>query len=74
MNAQRIWRHLCQSYNEQDWKTVRQLSEDLIDWLQQGGNPPRVVSQLPNTFSHKVVALAVCRNMRREAKRQLKEV
>ncbi len=74
MNAQRVWQELCQGYNEQDWKTVKQRAEDLIGWLQQEGKPPRITRELANAFSNKVIALAVCRKMLREANRRTKEV
>lgn len=43
MNAQAAWDRLLSAYAEGDWDAIEEHATELIEWLDRGGEPPKVV-------------------------------
>ena len=44
MDPQATWDQLLAAYAEGDWDTIEERATDLIEWLDRGGFPPKVLS------------------------------
>ena len=62
MDPQTAWDRLLEAYTHGDWSVVEELAEGLLQWLHQGGFPPRPVSEgeMGDAWN-RVVALSACR-------------
>lgn len=44
MDPQATWDQLLCAYREGDWDTIEERATDLIEWLDRGGFPPKVLA------------------------------
>jgi hypothetical protein len=44
MNPQIIWDQLLCAYAAGDWDTIEERATVLIEWLDHGGSPPKILS------------------------------
>lgn len=44
MDPQAAWDQLLSAYAEGDWDTIEEQATNLIEWLDRGGFPPKVLS------------------------------
>ncbi len=45
MNPQTTWDQLLSAYAEGDWDAIEERATELIEWLDRGGAPPKVVNR-----------------------------
>lgn len=64
MDPQVAWDELLNLYSEQQHEEANQAAEDLLQWLQRGGFPPRTTHRIAaGDPLHRVIALAVVRQV-----------
>jgi hypothetical protein len=45
MDPQATWEQLLCAYAAGDWHAIEERATDLIEWLDRGGHPPKVVNR-----------------------------
>lgn len=70
MDPQAAWDQLLAAYDRLDWSTVEDRATGLLEWLNRGGFPPRIVSPhyAGQEWNRNVVRFA-CEQARYDARR-----
>lgn len=64
MDPQATWEQLLSSYGDRQLDDARRAAGDLLGWLSRGGFPPTTTELVtPGDELHRVIALAVCRQV-----------
>lgn len=70
MDPQAAWQRMVDAERRQDWETVAEGAESLLEWLARGGFAPRVRMVTERSLHQPGVAVArVCRRYLRRARR-----
>ena len=68
MDPQAAWNQLQESYRAEDWDSVCELAQSLLDWLGRGGFPPVTAGQPTSDPSlQREVVEDFCRSALRQA-------
>jgi predicted component of type VI protein secretion system len=60
MDPQNTWDQLLCAYRTGDWDAIEERATELLEWLDRGGTPPRVLDQDLDAEWHRALARAGC--------------
>lgn len=61
MDPNATWNGLLQAFREDDWSAAIDFAEALAEWLNRGGFPPQILTEVAATHPfHRRLARSVC--------------
>jgi len=72
MDPKSAWLLLLDALQSGHWRVVREQAEDLLEWIDLGGQPPEIHGKATDRFWNRHVAIYACRLARLIARRRLR--
>jgi len=72
MDPRSAWLLLLDALESGHWRVVREQAEDLLEWIDLGGQPPDINGKVTDHFWNRQVAVYACKLARLIARRRLR--